>query len=409
MFQNISANEANIKWEKFIYREDNLYSRNNKLRSDFYRDYTRILHSTSYRRLKHKTQVFFATKNDHICTRSEHVNHVASVSYTIGKHLGLNTELIQAIATGHDVGHPPFGHHGEVILKSIIQQHDLLENYWHEKNSLWFLDKIETLPNPDGKYENLNLTYAVRDGIICHCGEVDENGLKPREDAINLNTIKSTNDVNPYTWEGCVVKISDKIAYLGRDIEDALALNILSHVELSILSKIIKDNGLSADYDQINNSIIMNNFIADVCSYSSPEKGIVLSENNFKLMKAIKDFNYNYIYSNGRLNYFKEYATTIIESLFYKLYSYYSENTQTIISNISDDRNIYPFITESFYTWLIKLSDIDIMEKSNRNHINSVIYQLKNRNDYIHAVIDFISGMTDNYIIDLHNELISFR
>lgn len=116
LFKNFAANEENAKWDNIIKREKELYSRNNDIRDEFQRDYTRIIHSTGYRRLKHKTQVFFSPENDHLCTRIEHVTHVESISYTIAKYLGLNTELTRAIATAHDIGHSPFGHTGEKIL-----------------------------------------------------------------------------------------------------------------------------------------------------------------------------------------------------------------------------------------------------------------------------------------------------
>lgn len=141
--------EGNEKYFESISREQYLYTRSNEIRSEFYRDYTRILHSTAYRRLKHKTQVFFATHNDHVCTRIEHVNHVSSISYTISKYLGLNTELTSAIAIGHDVGHAPFGHQGESILKEIVCK-DNIDTFWHERNSLFFIDNIETLPDENG-------------------------------------------------------------------------------------------------------------------------------------------------------------------------------------------------------------------------------------------------------------------
>lgn len=121
-FLEVSASEKLNNWDLLISRESKLYSRENDIRTEFGRDYTRILHSLAYRRLKHKTQVFFNTQNDHICTRIEHVNHVESVSFTIAKYLGLNTELTKAIATSHDLGHAPFGHHGESCLKELAQK-----------------------------------------------------------------------------------------------------------------------------------------------------------------------------------------------------------------------------------------------------------------------------------------------
>jgi len=120
LFRSVSVHEGNPQWGQSISRIKQLYKKADDIRSQFARDYTRILHSTAYRRLKHKTQVFFATHNDHICTRIEHVHHVASVSYTIANYLGLNTELTNAIAIGHDLGHAPFGHAGEEFLREIM-------------------------------------------------------------------------------------------------------------------------------------------------------------------------------------------------------------------------------------------------------------------------------------------------
>ena len=184
-FKDLAANENNPKWNNMIKREKELYSRNNDIRSEFERDYTRIIHSNAYKRMKHKTQVFFSPESDHICTRIEHVTHVESISYTIANYLGLNTELTKAIATAHDIGHSPFGHQGEKIL-SEISKRDIGIGFWHEKNGVTAVDKIELLQDNHGVMKNLNLTYAVRDGIISHCGEIDENNLKPREEAIKL-------------------------------------------------------------------------------------------------------------------------------------------------------------------------------------------------------------------------------
>lgn len=160
MFASVAATEHNPKWPDFIKREDVLYSRRDDTRSEFARDHNRLLHCTAYRRLRRKTQVFYAPENDHVCTRIEHVNHVTAISYTISRALGLNTELTNAIAVGHDLGHAPFGHVGQSILDEIAKD-KIADNFWHEKNSLWFIDNIETLPNPENKEINLLLTYAV--------------------------------------------------------------------------------------------------------------------------------------------------------------------------------------------------------------------------------------------------------
>lgn len=208
-FSSVKMDENNPKWEAAISRKNEIYQKEYDLRTPFERDIHRILHSNGYRRLKNKTQVFFAPHNDHICTRIEHVTHVASVAETIAKFLKLNLDLVKAIAMGHDIGHAPFGHEGENILRDIAREHSL-KSFWHEANSLHFIDNIETLPDYQGYQQNLDLTYAVRDGIVCHCGEVDDRILKPREDACDLITISKGGKVGAYTYEGCVVKIADK-------------------------------------------------------------------------------------------------------------------------------------------------------------------------------------------------------
>ena len=236
-FKDYAITPNNEKWENCIYRVGTLYQKEFEIRSDFERDYNRILNSSAYSRLKHKTQVFYATTNDHVCTRIEHVNIVASIAKTIARSLGLNVELVEAIAFGHDLGHSPFGHHGERVIAEIMVDEKFPEPFWHEKNSLRMIDYIETLPNYYGEHDNLNLTYAVRDGIVCHCGEVDENALKPRNEFVDLEYMKK-GQYMPYTYEGCVVKISDKLAYIGRDIEDATRYNMFSKKDFATLKQI---------------------------------------------------------------------------------------------------------------------------------------------------------------------------
>ena len=139
-FSACASGETHPNWEQHIRREALIYKRKDDIRNAFERDYTRILHCLAYRRLKHKTQVFFNIDNDHICTRMEHVQHVESVSCTIAKFLGLNTDLTRAIAMGHDLGHTPFGHEGEVELTKIRNENGM-DDFWHERNSLRELAK----------------------------------------------------------------------------------------------------------------------------------------------------------------------------------------------------------------------------------------------------------------------------
>lgn len=400
-----SRSNKSDKLKQAIHREKGLYSRNNEVRTEFERDYTRILHSLAYRRLKHKTQVFFNTQNDHICTRMEHVAHVESVSYMIAKSLGLNCELTKAIAMGHDLGHAPFGHEGEHVIKQIVKQH-LGKNFWHEKNGLRAVDKLDLLSDDKGSLTNLNLTYAVRDGIICHCGEVDENGIFPRSENIDLNTIKSPGEVNPFTWEGCVVKVSDKIAYLGRDIEDALLLKVITQDDLQDMYKLGHEHGQKT----INTSVIINELVSDLIKNSSIEKGICFSPEKQHFIDSIKKFNYEKIYNNNQFNYYKKYANLVINSVFEALSPYYEgENTIKNLQNNIDKR--YRFLISDFKGWLIKYCDESIINtkdlKTSLN--NEKIYKTLDKEEiYKEAIVDFISGMTDSYVIKCFNELISF-
>ena len=145
LFQEFAAAPSHPRWEALAGRKSRLYARPDDIRDPFARDYTRVLHSMAYRRLKHKTQVFFNIDNDHICTRMEHVAHVESVSSTIAAALGLNQDLTRAIAMAHDLGHAPFGHQGETVIRSLSQTH-LGQTFWHEQNALRFAH----LPLPEG-------------------------------------------------------------------------------------------------------------------------------------------------------------------------------------------------------------------------------------------------------------------
>lgn len=397
--------EHNPKYNNAIARRQDIYKKDYDPRNPFERDSHRILHSNAYRRLKHKTQVFFATNNDHVCTRIEHVTHVASISGTIAKILNLNLELVNAIAIGHDLGHAPFGHQGEYALRDIVQKHSIQEKFWHEGNGLNFIDKIETLPDYNGNQQNLNLTYAVRDGIVCHCGEVDDINIKPREEFIDLYEIKNAGNINAYTYEGCIVKIADKIAYLGRDIEDALTYKILTDNQIIELEQIIQNAYPDIKLKDINTTFLMHYFILDLCTHSSIEKGLCFSSDCFKLMKLIKDFNYNNIYLHQRLQPFKNYVNLIINTIFEKLNEYYCDD---VLGLLNKERQFYPTLTMHMEDWLIKYSNVDFSKKEKQKYNNEPVYNIKSQTEYQKSIIDFISGMSDRFAIKIFNEIISF-
>lgn len=398
-FEKYATNPENPIWEKAIKRETPLYSRNNDIRNDFQRDYTRIIHNNAYRRLKHKTQVFFSPENDHICTRIEHVTHVESISYTIAKYLGLNTELTKAISVAHDIGHSPFGHQGEQIL-SEISKRDLNCSFWHEKNGLELVDNIELLEDNNKYMQNLDLTYAVRDGIISHCGEIDENCIRPREDYIDLKNYTFPNQYAPFTWEGCVVKISDKISYICRDIEDAITLGILDeHVDdLFALLNITSKN------EPINNTIIINDLIRDLCENSSPENGLCFSNEALNLMNKIKEFNYKHIYLSKRLEPSRRYFSIVINEIYDLLKSTY-DNVNTL-NNLQVLSKTYPKLGNGFINFIYNYYDFG--NRENLKLKNKILFSIDNKRDFYKAIIYYISGMTDNFAIEIYNEIIHF-
>ena len=399
LFVNHRADIKNPKWENMISRKSPLYKRNNDIRDEFERDYTRIIHSNSYRRLKHKTQVFFSPENDHICTRIEHVTHVESISYTIANYLGLNTDLTKAISVSHDLGHSPFGHAGEKIL-SEISTRDLGISFWHEKNGLDFVDFIELLEDDNRFKQNLNLTYAVRDGIISHCGEIDENSIKPRDEFIDLSEYVRPNQFAPYTWEACVVKVSDKISYIGRDIEDAITLGILDN-HLEDLYNLLNYN--SSD-KKINNTIIINYLVSDLCKNSSPEKGLCFSDEAYVLMNKIKQFNYKNIYLSDRLKPSIRYFNIVINEIYNTLKNTFDGiNTLKKLESLS---KYCPKLFNSFSSFMH--SYYDLGDRENLKLYSNVIFKLENENDFYKCLLYYISGMTDNFAIEVYNEIIGF-
>ena len=392
-FESVAANEKNPKWEQMIKRPKPLIQKEGDIRTPFERDYTRIIYATAYRRMKHKTQVFFSPESDHICTRIEHVNYVESISYTIANALGLNAELTKAIASAHDIGHSPFGHQGERILNEILLR-ETGERFWHERNGLNVVDNLNLLTNQNDQKDNLNLTYAVRDGIISHCGEVTEDYLKPRDEIIDLSRdYTKPSQYSPYTWEGCVVKLSDKIAYLGRDLEDSLYLKVLKQDQLDELKKLLK-------MDNMNNSNIIRSLISDLCENSSIEGGLRFSNEKLEFLKKMNEFYIKNVYLNEKVKRASNYFKIIIEEIFEMLYEQY--DGAGTIKKLEEKKELYPKLINSFMGWI---SNYLI---SNKDGINNKIFDIEDKKDYAKAIVYYISEMTDQYAMDTYNELIMF-
>jgi dGTPase len=274
-------------------------------RLEFARDETRILHSPPFRRLKHKTQVFLSPHNDHICTRMEHVLHVSSIASVIGRCLNLNTDLINAIAKGHDLGHPPFGHAGERVLDDLLRKRGVEEGFKHEVHGLRVVDMLTNYGS------GLNLTYEVRDGIITHCGERFERMVAPdrSRDLLQLETI-TDRCCYPATLEGCLVRLVDRIAYLGRDLEDAIKAELIRKNDIP--SEIVKNLGAE-------NGKIIGRFVNDTIASSVGKDAIEMSDEVFTYMTMLKEFNYRHIYMHPEVDRKSRKAVSIIDILFCEL------------------------------------------------------------------------------------------
>ncbi|MCX8059411.1 MAG: HD domain-containing protein [Spirochaetes bacterium] len=384
------GNLNNSSKKSFINKIDNsilksrLYKREEDIRGAYFRDITAIIHSYPFRRLKHKTQVFFSPKNDHICTRIEHVLHVATISATICRALNLDSDLAWAISVGHDLGHAPFGHVGEEIISKITK----IKPFHHEHYSLYLVDNLINY----GK--GLNLTYAVRDGIAKHCGEKFEKFIEPdfeifrKKDGFEPKIIDPSEikDLNHYpaTYEGCVVWMSDKIAYVGRDLEDALQLKIIKESQIPDIIK--KELG-------IKNNEIIDKFVNDIINTSKKEGKISFSDKMFDLFLKLKNFNYNFIYKSKILNDYFNYFERVLKILF----EYLCEIFDKYKNNYDKYKTETNFLAIRFGDFIRKMETF----YSSGKHLT--FYDNKHTN--IAPVVDYITGMTDDYALECIYEI----
>lgn len=336
------------------------------IRLSFERDTDRIIHSLAYTRYMGKTQVFSYVNNDNISKRMVHVQFVSKISRTIGRNLNLNTDLIEAIALGHDIGHTPLGHVGEAILNRISLR-ELNECFMHNVQS------VRELVFLDNKGTGANLTYQVLDGILCHNGEVLCNKYEPIAKTIDeffdeYERCYKDKDyslkIRPHTLEGCVVRICDIVAYIGRDIEDAISL------------KVIKREDIPKDIKEVlgdNNKTIINNIVLDIIKNSYDKPYIMMSDRVFKAINSLKDFNYNNIYNKAN----SKEAKDEYEIAFNTVYSKYLND----LEYNNKDSQIYK-------DFLDDMNDIYLINTSNKR-----------------KVIDFIAGMTDIYFYNCFDQI----
>ncbi len=332
-------------------------SDNDDIRPSYFKDIDRIIYSLSYTRYIDKTQVFSNILNDNISKRMTHVQLVSKIARTIGRALNLNEDLIEAIALGHDLGHVPFGHTGEAILNKISLEHN--EGYFNHN-----IQSVRTLMSVENYGKGNNITLQVLDGIMCHNGLLPKGKYYPRkkdlssflkeyEESYSKNNIKT---FIPMTLEGCVVRISDIIGYIGRDIEDAIRINRITIDQIP--------NNIKKVLGQTNHDII-NTVVMDIINNSMDKPYIKISDDVYQAIVDLKKFNNDNIYQYANTKEQIEKYTKQFEELFNKYLNDLKTNNQ----------------------------DSDIYKVFLNNMTND--YKKNNTNERI--VIDYIAGMTDDY------------
>jgi len=339
-----------------------------RFRPPFALDRDRIIYSGAFRRYTGKTQVvYFASMLDEqLTSRSIHTLSVAQVARTIGRLLNLNLDLIESIALGHDLGHPPFGHDGEKYLSQVSIDYGLGQ-FHHNIQSLRVVDVISK------KGEGLNLTFQVREGLLSHDGEVHDQILKPQprkteqdlEDFIRDKESGTAISMMPMTMEGCVVRITDTIAYIGQDIEDAIRIGLIKREDLPVdCTKVLgNDNGK-----------IMETLVRDVVENSYNKDFVCFSKDISHSLKELKKFNYQAIYGSKKLK-------------------------------INHDRIARGFrlLFDSFY---------DDIKRDNKkslifeDFLNTKSSKYLNNTPAALLVRDYIAGMTDRYFVEILKRVI---
>lgn len=325
----------------------------------FSTDADRILNSMAYTRYSDKTQVFSLINNDHLTHRVLHVQMVSRVARTIGRYLGLNTDLIEAASLGHDIGHPPFGHDGERFLSRLTRANGA-GAFHHNLQSIHFLDCVEK------KGRGWNLCLQTMDAILCHNGEVHTTRLvpEPRKDFKAFDRLAADMQANnradavPMTMEGCVVRMADTISYIGRDLEDAIRLGLVTRDQVP--------DACTGLLGQTQGTIVFN-LVTDLIQTSIDQTYIGFSTEVSQALKALKTFNYRYIYKNPAI---KKHLTGI-EDIFKCLFDGYMEDLAR------DNRESVIF----------------------SEFLDGMSPAYTQAHDPAEIVRDFISGMTDSYFI----------
>lgn len=352
-----------------IIRRDREHDKANLWRPAFVRDTEKILHNPYYNRYSDKTQVLSGYKNDDISRRALHVQLVSRIAQNIGRLLGLNTDLIEAISLGHDIGHTPFGHAGERFLNELYKQHTG-RLFHHNVQSVRLLDKMICR----------NMSLQVLDGILCHNGEMELQEYRPMplpsfaEFDERVEQCYTDPDANkkqiPSTLEGCVMRISDIIAYLGKDRQDAEKVGVLKGGQRFSAGKIGGSN-----------SEIINNMIVNIVENSYGKDYICMERDYYEAFSEAKVENYELIYGNPRVDSIYSDVKPMFEAVYEELLSQ---------ANAGDKNSI------------LYRHHIDYLKKNNYIREFAVEYAETEPNQ---LVVDYISSMTDDYFIELYQEL----
>lgn len=335
-------------------------------RPPFWHDIDRVIYNLSYARYSDKTQVFSFEDNDHISKRMTHVQLVSKVARTIGRMLNLNEDLIEAAALGHDIGHTPLGHLGERILDEISRR-ELGEYFRHNVQGVRMY--MNLIRNGDG----YNLTLQVLDAVLCHNGEMVCGEYHPvkktKEEFLELYNSSYTDPhisqkLIPMTLEGCVVRISDIIAYIGRDIEDAIMLGVLDREQIpEAIKNVLGDR----------NHKIIQSIIFDIVNNSYGKPYIKMSKEVYEAIRDLKEFNYEYIYSKANSD---------------EQIKYYTRGFNLLFDKYLNDIEFGKKESDIFTEFLNNMNDKYLKETNKKR-----------------MVIDFLAGMTDEYFISKYKEI----
>ncbi len=355
--------------EDLVRREDLPHDRATLLRPGFARDIEKIINVPAYNRYADKTQVFSFVENDDISRRGLHVQLVSRVARNIGRLLGLNTELIEAVALGHDVGHTPFGHAGERFLSEC----------YHERTGRFFNHNVHSVRVLDELYRR-NVSLQTLNGVLAHNGEFacQQLACAPMDDFDALDaTVESCiadesviAHLRPATLEGCVVRVADMVAYLGKDRADALAMGVLDDLECFESSYIGRENAK-----------ILNNLTVDIVNNSYGRDCIAMSQEAFEDLKRAKRQNYQLIYEREG---FADGSGNVVEEMFQEMYARLYDDV------VAGDESSPVFVHHARNLARCSSSiDADAYMAGEPNQI----------------VVDYLASMTDSYFMALYEHL----